>query len=396
MTKNVWQDGFNFPLTEEVLLAQETARSFAQEKVKPLAEKIDKEHYFPKQLISEIGKLGFMGAAIPEKYGGSELPYIAYALIIEELSATCASTGIIVSAHHSLCLAPILDYGTVQQKERYLKPLARGEKLGCFALSEPSTGSDAASMTCTVKKVNDKYIINGVKNWITNGPEADVAVLFATIDRSKGYKGICAFVHDMNLDGINIPGLTRGKKEDKLGIRGSGTCSLTYENVELTKENLLFEEGKGFTVAMTTLNGGRIGVAAQAVGIARSALEDALNYSKERSAFGKKLHEHQSVQNYLAEMITEIDAARYLTLSAAQLKDDGKEYARQAAMAKLHASKTAVWAANLGIQIHGGYGYVTDFPAERHLRDAKITEIYEGTSEIQKIVIGGALVKYGL
>lgn len=384
----MWTDGFAFELDEDTRLAQEMARSFAQDKVAPLAEKIDKEHYFPRELLPKLGELGFMGAAVPTEYGGSGLSYVAYALIIEELAAACATTSIIVSAHHSLCIAPILDYGTDEQKQRYLLPLAKGEKLGCFALSEPGTGSDAASMNCTVTKQGDRYLINGAKNWITNGPEADICVLFATIDTGKGHKGVCAFVHDLNL-----PGISRGRREDKLGIRGSATCSLSYDQVELGAEHLLFSEGRGFQVAMTTLNGGRIGVAAQAVGIARAALEDALKYSRQRKSFGVFIHEHQSVQNYLAEMVTDIDAARYLTLGAAQLKDKHQSHARQAAQAKLFASKIAMRCADLGVQIHGGYGYVTDYPAERHLRDAKITEIYEGTSEIQKIVIGANLVK---
>lgn len=383
-----WEDGFNFGLDEDVQAVRETARKFAEEEVLPLAKKIDQEHWFPSEIIKKLGTLGFMGACIPSKYNGSELSQIAYCLVIEELAAVCASTSIIVSAHHSLCSIPILDYGTEDQKERFLKPLASGEKLGCFALSEPGSGSDAASMTCKAEKIGDKFIINGTKNWITNGPQADIAVLFATTDTSAGHKGVTAFVHD-----LNVPGLSRGKPEDKLGIRGSGTCSLTYENVELTKTNLLGDVGRGFKVGMTTLNGGRTGVAAQAVGIARAALRDALFYTKERKAFGKFLHEHQSVQNYLAEMLNQVDAARYLTLSAAAKKDAGLEYAREAAQAKLFASEAAMFCANKGIQIHGGYGYVTEYPAERHLRDAKITEIYEGTSEIQKFVIASNLVK---
>ena len=335
-----------------------------------------------------MGALGFMGAYVPQEYGGAELSQFAYCCIVEELAAACASTAIIVSAHNSLCLSPIIDYATHEQKLKYLPKLATGEWLGCFALSEPGTGSDAASLTCTYEKKGDEYIINGAKNWITNGPVADVVVLFATGDKTKDHKGVTAFVHPLNLKGI-----TRGRKEDKLGIRGSATCGMQYDNVVLTKENILFEEGKGFTVAMTTLNGGRMGVASQAIGIARAALRDALTYGKERKTFGKPIVEHQSIQNYLAEMICRIDAARYLTLSAASLKDLGKSYARQAAMAKLFASEAAMYCADKGIQIHGGYGYVTDYPAERHLRDAKICEIYEGTSEIQKMVIASNLVK---
>ncbi len=383
-----WVDGFHFPLDEETRMAQETARAFAESEVLPLAAKIDQQHYFPKELVPKMGGLGFMGVTVPAEYNGAGLGNLAYCLIIEELAAACATTSIISSAHNSLCISPINEFGSEAQKQKYLTQLSTGAHLGCFALSEPGTGSDAASLSCTVRKDGDKYIVNGAKNWITNGPEANTCVLFATLDQTKGHKGVTAFVHSMD-----VPGLTRGKREDKLGIRGSATCGLTYDNVELGAEHRLGAEFEGFKVAMNTLNGGRLGVAAQAVGIARAALRDALNYADQRQTFGKKLHEHQSIQNYLAEMVVRIDAARYLMLSAAKLKDDGKPYARQASMAKWYASEAAMYCADKGIQIHGGYGYVTDFPAERHLRDAKITEIYEGTSEIQKMVIAANLVK---
>jgi butyryl-CoA dehydrogenase len=385
---NPWHSNFSFDLTEEEKMIWDTVREFAKSEVLPLAEKIDKEHYFPKELIPKMSSLGFMGAYVPAEYGGSDLSQFLYCLIIEELAFACASTSIIVSAHNSLCITPILDYGSVEQKKKYLSKLATGEWLGCFSLSEPGTGSDAASLTCTYTKHGDEYVINGTKNWITNGPQADVTVLFATGDKTKGYKGVTAFVHE-----LNIKGVSRGKPEDKLGIRGSGTCSLNYDQVVLTKENLLFEEGKGFNIAMHTLNGGRMGVAAQAIGIAKAAIRDALSYSNQRKTFGKLINEHQSIQNYFAEMICRCDAARYLNLSAAKLKDSGKPYARHAAMAKLYASEAAMYCADKGIQIHGGYGFVTDYPAERHLRDAKICEIYEGTSEIQKMVIASHLVK---
>jgi butyryl-CoA dehydrogenase len=384
----VWRDSVAFELSEEENFACDTAQSFAEKEVAPLAAKIDKEHYFPRELLPKMGDLGLMGAIVPQEFGGAGLSTLAYALIIEELSAACASTGIIVSAHTSLCVTPILDYGTPEQKQYFLPRLASGKALGCFALSEPGTGSDAAAITTTCRRDGDDYIINGTKNWITNGPEADVCVVFATSDTSKGNKGITAFVHDMNL-----PGISRGKREDKMGIRGSPTSSIIYDNVRVPKTALLNDENRGFTVAMTTLNGGRIGVAAQAVGIARSALDDALKYSQERKAFGKRVCEHQSIQNYFADMVCHIDSARYLTLDAAKRKDQGRSYVRQAAMAKLFASETAMMCAVKGIQIHGGYGYVTEYPAERHLRDAKITEIYEGTSEIQRILIATQLLK---
>ncbi len=384
----VWRDSIAFDLSEEENFACETAKAFAEKEVAPLAAKIDREHYFPRELLPKMGALGLMGAIVPQEYGGAGLSTLAYALIIEELSAACASTGIIVSAHTSLCVSPIIEFGTKEQKEYFLPRLASGQALGCFALSEPGTGSDAAAIKTTARREGDEFVVSGTKNWITNGPEADVCILFATSDTTKGNKGICAFVHDMNL-----PGISRGKHEDKLGIRGSPTSSITYDNVRLPKGSMLYDENRGFLVAMNTLNGGRIGVAAQAVGIARAALEDALKYSRERKAFGKNICEHQSIQNYLADMVCHIDSSRYLTLDAAKRKDGKKSFIRQAAMAKLFASETAMMCAVKGIQIHGGYGYVTDYPAERHLRDAKITEIYEGTSEIQRVLIATQLLK---
>lgn len=383
-----WKDGFIFETDEDVAMVRDTARSFAENEVLPLAAALDRDHRFPSELIPKMGSLGFMGAFVPGEYGGAELSQVAYCLIVEELAAACASTSIIMSAHNSLCISPILTYGTEEQKKRFLPELCAGSHVGCFALSEPGTGSDAASLSCIVKKDGDSYVINGTKNWITNGPQAHTCVLFATLSQKDGHKGVCAFVHPMD-----VKGLSRGKPEEKLGICASGTCSLTYDNVVLSKDHLLSEERGGFKVAMTTLNGGRLGVAAQAIGIARAALRDALAYSKERYTFGKPICEHQSIQNYLADMITRIDAARHLTLAAAKLKDDGKSYIRQAAMAKLFASETAMSVAHRGVQIHGGYGYVKEYPAERHLRDAKITEIYEGTSEIQRMVIASQLVK---
>ncbi len=384
----VWRDSVAFELSEEENFACDTANTFARNEVAPLAAKIDREHYFPRELLPKMGDLGLMGAIVPQEYGGAGLSTLAYALIIEELSAACASTGIIVSAHTSLCVTPILDYGSDEQKRYFLPKLAAGKALGCFALSEPSTGSDAAAITTTYRREGHEFVINGTKNWITNGPEAGVCVVFATSDTTKGNKGITAFVHDMNL-----PGISCGKREDKMGIRGSPTSSIMYDNVRLPKSAILHEENRGFLVAMTTLNGGRIGVAAQAVGIARSALDDSMRYAQERKAFGKKICEHQSIQNYLADMVCHIDSARYLTLDAAKRKDQHRSYVRQAAMAKLFASETAMMCAVKGIQIHGGYGYVTEYPAERHLRDAKITEIYEGTSEIQRILIATQLLK---
>ncbi len=384
----MWRNSIAFQLSDEENMACDMASAFAAKEVAPLAAKIDQEHYFPRELLPKMGELGLMGATVPVELGGAGLSTVAYALIIEELSAACASTGIIVSAHTSLCITPILDFGNQEQKEKFLPLLASGKALGCFALSEPGTGSDAAAITTTYKRDGDEFILNGTKNWITNAPEAGVCVVFATSDTSKGNKGITAFVHDMKLPGISL-----GKKEDKMGIRGSPTSSITYTDVRLPANSMLHLENRGFLVAMNTLNGGRIGVASQAVGIARSAFDDALRYSQERKAFGKRVCDHQSIQNYFADMVCHIDSSRYLTLDAALRKDRGESYVRQAAMAKLFASETAMMCATKGIQIHGGYGFVTDYPAERHLRDAKITEIYEGTSEIQRVLIATQLTK---
>jgi butyryl-CoA dehydrogenase len=384
----VWRNSIAFQLSDEENMACDMANAFAIHEVAPLAAKVDQEHYFPRELIPKMGDLGLMGATVPVEFGGAGLSTLAYALIIEELSAACASTGIIVSAHTSLCITPILDYGSQQQKEKYLPLLASGKVLGCFALSEPGTGSDAGAIATTYRREGEQFVLNGTKNWITNAPEAGVCVVFATSDTAKGNKGITAFVHEMSLPGIEL-----GKKEDKMGIRGSPTSSITYTDVRLPADSVLHLENRGFLVAMTTLNGGRIGVASQAVGIARAAFDDALRYSQERKAFGKRVCDHQSIQNYFADMICHIDSARYLTLDAALRKDRKESYVQQAAMAKLFASETAMMCAAKGIQIHGGYGFVTDYPAERHLRDAKITEIYEGTSEIQRVLIATQLTK---
>ena len=383
-----WIDGFTFDLSEDEKMVQGIAREFAEKELKPIAAALDHEHKFPSGIVPKLGELGFMGICVPEELSGSGLSQVAYTLIGEEIAAGCASTCVIMSAHNSLAIAPIMAYGTEQQKKKFVPDLATGKQIGCFALSEPGTGSDASNLQCTAKKVGDKYIINGTKNWITNAPVAGTCVLIAMQDPSKGHKGVSAFVHSMDLKGISV-----GKKEEKLGICASPTASIHYDNVELSAENLLGAEGEGFKISMNCLNGGRIGIGAQAVGIARSALSAAIEYGKQRKTFDKPIVEHQSIQNYLAEMICQIDAARFLTLSAARLKDQGKNYIRQAAMAKLYSSEMASFVANKALQIHGGYGYVKEYPVERHLRDAKITEIYEGTSEIQKLVIAGQLLR---
>ena len=382
-------DSIDLELSEEQRIVRSTASDFARDVVAPLAKKIDQEHYFPKELIPRLGGLGFLGVYVPDEFGGAGLDYVSYSLIIEELARYCASTSVIVSAHNSLCIWPILKYGTEEQKKRYLPRLASGEAIGCFALSEPGTGSDAARQTCTARKDGEKWKVNGVKNWITNAPVAEVCILVAMQDSSAGHRGITCFLVDLKeSEGIEI-----GKPEDKLGICGSPTASISFLDAIIPNSQLLGAEGEGFKIAMSTLDGGRLGIAAQAVGIGRAALEDSIGYAKERCAFGKPIAEHQSIQNYLADMSCRLDAARLLYLNGSRLKDAGLPYTRQAAQAKLFASETSVAAALKGIQIHGGYGYVKEFAVERYLRDAKITEIYEGTSEIQRLVIAGQLLK---
>lgn len=370
-------------LTEEQRMVRNTARDFARELVMPLSRKIDHEHYFPSELIPKLSEMGFLGVNVPGEFGGAELDYVSYALIIEELARACASTSVIVSAHNSLCIAPILEFGTAEQKKKYLPKLASGEWLGCFALSEPGTGSDAARQTCMARNNNGEWEINGTKNWITNGPVADVCVLFTMEEPEKKHRGITAFIIELK----NTKGVSVGKKEEKLGICGSPTSSLMFDKVRVSSEQMLGKPGDGFKIAMKTLDGGRCGIAAQAVGIARAAFEESVQYSKDRQTFGKAIGKHQSIQNYLADMSTRIDASRLLTMHASKLKDLKQPFTRQAAEAKLFASETAMWVTVKAVQVHGGYGYVKEFNVERYMRDAKITEIYEGTSEIQRLVI---------
>jgi butyryl-CoA dehydrogenase len=377
-----------FELTEEQKEVQRTAREFAKKEILPLARKIDEEEYFPKEIIKKLAEMGFMGMMVPEKYGGAGFDTISYVLAMEEISAACASTGVIMSVNNSLVCDPLMRYGTEEQKMKYLVPLAKGELLGCFCLSEPDCGSDAAGLRTTARKEGNEYILEGTKNFVTNGPQADIAIVFATIDRNLRHKGICAFILERDMKGYII-----SKVEKKLGIRGSGTAQIILDGVRVPEENLLGQVGEGFKVAMTTLDGGRIGIASQALGIARAAFEEAVKYSKERKAFGQNICEFELVQEMIAEMGTRIDAARLLTLRAAYLKDKKMKFTKEAAMAKLFASETAMWVTTKAIQIFGGYGYITDNTVERHFRDAKITEIYEGTSEIQKIVIATNILK---
>ena len=380
--------GFDLSLTEEQELAQRTARDFAREKILPLAGEIDEQGKIPRELIAEMASLGFLGIYVPEAYGGAGLDALSYALVTEEINRACASTGVVMSSHVSLVVDPLLHHGSDAQKDRFLRPLATGEKLGCFALSEPASGSDAAAMRTSARRDGDAWVLNGTKNFITNGASADVALVFAQTDAKARQRGIAAFVVEKG-----TPGFTVGKLEHKLGIRGSDTAQLVFQECRVPAANLLGEAGGGFKIALSTLDGGRISIAAQAVGIARACLEDSLAYAKQREAFGKKIVEFQAIQWKLADMATEVDAARLLVWRAATLKDRGEDYIMAAAQAKLFASDVAVRAARECVQIFGGYGYLTDFPAERHYRDAKITEIYEGTSEIMNLVIAEAILR---
>jgi butyryl-CoA dehydrogenase len=380
--------GFDLALTEEQKLAQRTARDFAREKVLPLAHSIDEKGKVPPDLIAEMASLGFLGIYVPETYGGAGLDALSYALVCEEINRACASTGVVMSSHVSLVVDPLLHYGSDAQKDRFLRPLASGAKLGCFALSEPASGSDAAAMRTSARRDGDAWVLNGTKNFITNGASADLAIVFAQTDPNARKRGIAAFVVEKG-----TPGFSVGKLEHKLGIRGSDTAQLLFQDCRVPAANLLGEAGGGFKIALSTLDGGRISIAAQAVGIARACLEDSLAYAKEREAFGKKIVEFQAIQWKLADMATEIDAARLLVWRAATLKDRGEDHILAAAQAKLFASDVAVRAARECVQIFGGYGYLTDFPAERHYRDAKITEIYEGTSEIMNLVIAEEILK---
>ena len=378
----------DFSPTEDQLAVQKTAREFAAAEVLPKAAAIDREHRHPAELVTRMAELGFLGIAVPEAYGGAGLDHVSYALAMEEVARACASTAVIMSVNNSLVCDPIYRFGTEAQKQAWLVPLASGKLLGCFALSEPEAGSDAAAQKTTAIADGADWVLQGTKNWITNGPVADVCVLFAMNDRAAGHKGISAFILPMKHPGVRV-----GTPDDKLGIRGSKSSQIFLDDVRLSSEHVLGEIGGGFRVAMSTLDGGRIGIAAQALGIARAALEDSLAYAQQRRTFGKPIAQHQAIAFKLADMATEIDAARLLTLRAAWLKDGKHPYGKEAAMAKLYASDVANRAAREAIQIFGGNGYVTEYPVERHFRDAKITEIYEGTSEIQRLVIAGYLAK---
>jgi butyryl-CoA dehydrogenase len=377
-----------FEFTDEQKMILETARDFASGVVKPKAKEIDETGKFPVDIIKQLAELGFMGMMVPQEYGGAGLDTVSYVIAMEEISSACASTGVIMSVNNSLVCDPIMRYGSEEQKRNYLTPLARGEKLGCFALSEPNAGSDAARQQTIAVQDGDFFILNGTKNFITNGKEANIAIVFAMTDKTKGHRGISAFIVPTDIQGFKISRL-----EHKLGIRGSSTAQIILEDVKLSKDHLLGNIGDGFKIAMSTLDGGRIGIASQALGIARAAMEESIEFAKQREAFGQIIANFEAIQWMIADMATRLDSARLLTLRAAYLKDKKVRFTKEAAMAKLFAAETAMWITTKAIQIHGGYGYTTDYPVERHFRDAKITEIYEGTSEIQRLVIASNILK---
>jgi len=378
----------NFELTEEHIMIRDAARDFAQTELLSGVIERDENQSFPAEQVKKLGELGFLGMMVSPKYGGAGMDTISYVLAMEEISKIDASTSVVMSVNNSLVCWGLETYGTEQQKEKYLKPLASGEILGAFCLSEPEAGSDATSQQTTAIDKGDHYLLNGTKNWITNGNTASVYLVIAQTDVEKGHKGINVFIVEKSMEGFVV-----GPKENKLGIRGSDTHSIMFTDVKVPKENRIGENGFGFTFAMKTLAGGRIGIASQALGIASGAYELALKYSKQRKAFGKEISKHQAIAFKLADMATEIDAARLLCLKAAWLKDKGENYDRASAMAKVFASETAMKTTVEAVQVHGGYGFVKEYHVERLMRDAKITQIYEGTSEIQRIVISRSILK---
>ena len=372
----------DFELTDEQRMVRDMARDFATKEVAPRARELDREGQWPTDLVAQMGQLGLMGIAVPSEHGGGGLDNVSYALAMEEVARACASTAVIMSVQNSLVCDPLLKFGTDAQKEEFLEPLASGEKLGCFGLTEPASGSDASHMATVAKQDGSDWILDGSKNWITNGPHADFILVFAANDRAAGSRGTSAFIVPKG-----HPGYKPQPRDHKLGIHAAHSCTVFFENCWIPKEWQLGETGMGFKIAMATLDGGRVGIAAQALGIARAALEEGVEYAKERQAFGEPIANKQAIQFMLADMATELDAARLLTWRAAAMKDRGVRHSKESAMAKLMASETATRVAHKNLQIHGGYGYSVEYDAERHYRDARITEIYEGTSEIQRIVI---------
>ncbi|NLK64163.1 MAG: acyl-CoA dehydrogenase [Tissierellia bacterium] len=378
----------NFQLSKEHQMARQLFRNFAVDEVEPLAQEIDEEERFPVETVEKMSKYGFMGIPFPKEYGGQGCDYLTYAMAVEELSKVCATTGVIVSAHTSLCCGPLYEFGTEEQKQKYLTKVASGEWIGAFGLTEPGAGTDAAGQQTKAVLDGDHYVLNGSKIFITNGSYADCYIVFAMTDKSQGTRGISAFIVEKGFPGFSI-----GKIELKMGIRGSATCELVFEDCIVPKENLLGKEGQGFKIAMKTLDSGRIGIAAQALGIAQGAIDESVKYVKERRQFGRAIAKFQNTQFQLADMQTRVDAARLMVYRAAAMKDAGQAYGVEAAMAKLFAAETAMEVTTKAVQLHGGYGYTRDYPVERMMRDAKITEIYEGTSEVMKMVISANMLK---
>ncbi|MCR4991323.1 MAG: acyl-CoA dehydrogenase [Lachnospiraceae bacterium] len=387
----------DFTLPKEHEMARQLFKDFAETEVKPLAQEIDEEHRFPRETVDKMAKYGFMGIPVPKEYGGQGCDTLTYAMCVEELSKVCGTTGVIVSAHTSLCVDPILTFGTEEQKQKYVVPLAKGEKLGAFGLTEPGAGTDAQGQQTKAVLDGDEWVLNGSKCFITNGKEADIYVIFAVTGkiekRGKMMKEISAFIVEKG-----TPGFTFGTKENKMGICGSSTYELIFTDCRIPKENLLGQQGKGFNIAMHTLDGGRIGIASQALGLAEGALETTINYVKERKQFGKSIGAFQNTQFQLADMATKVEAAKLLVYKAARKKDEYKanpkvSYSFEAAQAKLYAAEVAMEVTTKAVQLHGGYGYIKEYDVERMMRDAKITEIYEGTSEVQRMVISAQLLK---
>lgn len=378
----------DFALSGTHRLLQQTVREFAQKELAPLAEKVDREHYFPVESVKKLGEMGFMGVFVPEKLGGAGMDFLSYVIVMEEVAAACAATSVIVSVNNSLVCAGLLQFGTESQKRDLLVPLASGKQLGCYCLSEPDTGSDAAAQRTRATRNGGGWIIEGAKNFISSALHADWAIVFAMAEPDRGSKGITAFLVD-----TKSPGFEVGKPEMKLGICGSATSQITLNGVRVPEANVLGEVNGGFKIAMTLLESGRIGIAAQALGIGRAAYEAAVKYSKERVAFGKPISANQGIQWYLCDMAVRLENSRNLICKATWLKETGQPFGKEAAMAKLYASESANWIANKALQIHGGNGYLKEYPVERYFRDARVTEIYEGTTEIQRLVIARHILK---
>jgi butyryl-CoA dehydrogenase len=382
-----WTVSMDFNLTKEQQLVRTVMREFTRNEVEPLAAEMDESGEFPRDIVRKMGELNILGMVVPKEWGGAGVDTISYMLAIEEIAKACGSTSVIMAVHNSVCCYPIDVFGTEEQKDKYLRPLAAGRKLGAFALTEPGAGSDAGAVRTQAVLDGDEYIINGNKIFITSGCEADVLVMIASTDPSQGTRGLTAFTIEKGM-----PGFTYGTIEDKMGVRASATSELVFEDLRVPKENVLGKEGQGFKIGMVTLDASRMGIAAQAVGIAQAALDEAVKYSKEREQFGRPIAKFQAIQWMLAESATKVEAARNLVLRAAWLKDAGRPFTKEASMAKLYASKICVEVTNAALQIHGGYGYTKDYPVERFFRESKVTEIYEGTSEVQRMVISRAVL----